>query len=483
MRIVALALLLAAALAAPAAAAPKEPLRTEGRWVTDAEGRVWITHGVNMVYKRKPYVPAETGFGRDDARFLRRHGFNSVRLGTIYAGVEPARGSYDRAYLRRVRSTARVLARAGVFTQVDFHQDLYNERFGGEGFPDWAVLDDGVPAEPLSGFPLTYITSPGGNRAWQSFWENREGLWDAFAAAWRETARVFRGEDRLLGYDLLNEPWPGPEWTTCANTEGCRAFEEGPLAGMQARAMLAIREVDRRNLIWYEPVVTSQFGTKYWVPNPTRDRRGALSFHTYCLPGGVGPPGAPACEEGEQLSIDNALARAVANDDPLLLSEWGATDDLDVIHRMADRADRSMVPWQWWHYCACDDPTTAGPGDVQALVSDPAKPPRGDNVLEDKLRAVSRPYPQLIAGTPRSWSFDRETREFRAEWSTARAGGGPRFGRRAVSDVFLGRLHYPRGYRVQVRGARRVSQRGARVLRLRTRRGAERVTLRVRPRG
>jgi endoglycosylceramidase len=117
-RALGLAVLLALAAAGPAAASPKEPLRTERRCVTDAKGRVWITHGVNMVYKRKPYVPADTGFGRDDARFLRRHGFNSVRLGAICSGVEPARGSYDRDYLERVRATARVLARAGVFTQA-----------------------------------------------------------------------------------------------------------------------------------------------------------------------------------------------------------------------------------------------------------------------------------------------------------------------------------------------------------------------------
>ena len=472
--ILALAILLASSTAA--VAAPVEPLRTEGRWITDAKGRVWITHGVNMVFKRKPYVVAETGFGRNDARFLRRHGFNSVRLGVIYAGVEPERGRYDVAYLKRVRETARVLARAGIFTQVDFHQDLFNEKFGGEGFPDWAVFDDGLPAEPLVGFPLTYVSSPGGNRAWQSLWDNREGLWQAFAGAWRQTARVFRRERRHMGYDLLNEPWPGPTWTTCANTEGCQAFEQGPLAGMQAEAMRAIREVDRRNVIWYEPVVTSQFGTKYWVPNPTGDDRAAMSFHIYCLTGGAGEASDPECDVTEQLSMDNALARATENDDPLLLSEWGATDRLPVVERMVDRADAAMVPWQWWHYCACDDPTTAGPGDVQAIVSDPAKPPRGDNVLEDKLRAIVRPYPQLIAGTPEAWSFDRETKEFRATWTTDRVRGGS-FKRGSRSEVFVPRLQYPDGYRVQVSGARVRSKPDEQRLVLTTRRGAQRVEL------
>jgi endoglycosylceramidase len=57
---------------AQATAAPAPPLSQHGRWVTDATGRVVVLHGVNMVYKRPPYYPAVTGFGTDDAQFLRR---------------------------------------------------------------------------------------------------------------------------------------------------------------------------------------------------------------------------------------------------------------------------------------------------------------------------------------------------------------------------------------------------------------------------
>ena len=63
-----------------------------------------------------------------------------------------------------------------------------------------------------------------------------------------------------------------------------------------------------------------------------------------------------------------------------------------------------MVSWQSWHYCGCDDPTTqAGAGSpTQAIVLDPAKPPRGANLKHAKLRVLARPYPQVVAGTPLS---------------------------------------------------------------------------------
>src|SRR6267378_1419606 len=134
---------LCAALAAcaTAVAAPQPPFGHAGRFITDAKGRVFTSHGVNLVYKLAPYEPSVTGFGEDDAAFLAREGFNSVRLGVIYKAVEPQPGVYD-------------------------------ERFQGEGWPDWAVLDDGLPAQPQAGFPGNYLAQPAVNRAFDNFWAN-----------------------------------------------------------------------------------------------------------------------------------------------------------------------------------------------------------------------------------------------------------------------------------------------------------------------
>ena len=145
----------------PAQAAPTTPLGHSGRWVTDATGRVVLLHGVNMVYKRPPYHPAAAGFDGPDADFLAANGFNTVRLGLIYAGVEPAPGVYDEAYLDQIAATESLLASRGIFSQLDFHQDLYNERFQGEGWPDWAVQDDGLPNMPQFGFPQQLLRHAG----------------------------------------------------------------------------------------------------------------------------------------------------------------------------------------------------------------------------------------------------------------------------------------------------------------------------------
>ena len=138
-----------------------------------------ILHGLNMVYKVGSYRPADSGFGADDARFLRRHGFNTIRLGIIYKGLEPqpprrlGPARLRRGYLRSIaRTEANARQAAASSRLLDFHQDLYNERFQGEGWPDWQVLDDGVPAEPQAGFPGNYIVNAGLNRAFDNFWAN-----------------------------------------------------------------------------------------------------------------------------------------------------------------------------------------------------------------------------------------------------------------------------------------------------------------------
>jgi endoglycosylceramidase len=165
----------------------------------------------------------------------------------------------------------------------------------------------------------------------------------------------------------------------------------------------------------------------------------------------------------------------------LLVTEFGATDDLPTLERVTGLADDHMVGWQEWHYCACDEPTSQAAPDVQAVVVDPKKPPRGENLKRDKLKVLSRPYPQVVAGTPEEWKFDTEEHMFELAYKTKRASGKGRF-RRGLTNVFIPRLHFPDGYRVEVKGARVESRPDAKHLLLRGRRRADAVRVSVSPR-
>ena len=81
-------------------------------------------------------------------------GFNLVRLGIEWQALEPGSGGpnqpeictpgtpgdpheFNRAialrYLRHVAATVNLLARHGIYTLLDMHQDVYNKNFRGEG--------------------------------------------------------------------------------------------------------------------------------------------------------------------------------------------------------------------------------------------------------------------------------------------------------------------------------------------------------------
>jgi endoglycosylceramidase len=474
------AALLLTVLCGAAQAGPTTPLGHSGRWITDAKGRVVILHGVNMVYKRPPYSPAATGFGEDDAAFLQRNGFNTVRLGVIYAGVEPSPGSYDDAYLNRIAATESLLARHGIFSQLDFHQDMYNERFQGEGWPDWAVQDDGLLNQPQLGFPANYFGMPALLRAYDHFWANDPGpggigLQDRYAAAWEHVAARFAKAKHTIGLDLMNEPWPGTPWLSCLATAGCPAFDQGAMGPFYRRVIDRIRAVERQKLVWYEPNVLFNFTADTNLPD-FGDRSAGFSFHVYCTQGLAPPPYSGAnCETLDEAVLANADKRARATGDALLLSEFGATDDLATVSRNVQLADRHLISWQYWHYCECADPTTTGSG-VQAIVVDPSQPPTGANVKQAKLDVLSQPYPQLVAGTPNAWRFDPATKIFQFSYST-KGPSGKRFARRVKkrskralksrrTEIFLGRTRYPKGYRVSVRGGGIASKPRAGVLKL-----------------
>jgi endoglycosylceramidase len=481
----ALACLLAATFAAgPAQAAPTLPVTHSGRWITDVRGRVVLVHGINMVSKLPPYYPAKIGFGDDDAAFLARIGFNAVRVGVIWKAVEPTPGRYDDAYLRQIARTVKTLARHHVLALLDYHQDMYNERFQGEGAPDWAVQDGGLPNLRL-GFPTNYLLSPAVQHAFDQFWADASGpggvgLEDRFAASWKHVAARFKGTASLLGYELLNEPWPGTVWQPCALPAGCPDFD-AKLAAFYRRVFPRLRTADRRSLVWYEPNVLFNDGSATHLPR-VGDRRTGFSFHDYCLTESATGPSA-TCTASDDKVFANAVARGVGIRQAVMETEFGATNDIPYLDEMVARGDRFMVPWLEWAYCGCQDPTTSGPGNKQAIVIDPAKAPSGANLESATLRALVEPYPQVVAGTPRSWRFTRSTRTLTLHYSTARAGGSRRFKAGSLTEIAAPALVYRGHYAARVIGGVPVSKPGAATLQIASCPGARSVSVRLAPKG
>lgn len=125
------------------AAAPSVWIDSKNRVVRDSEDRQLLLHGVNVVYKVKPYMPDENTWSSQDSLTdsdiadLKSWGFNFVRLGVMWEAVETAPGVYDEAYLAKVDALITKLGKAGIYTLVDAHQDAAARVTCGEGIPDF----------------------------------------------------------------------------------------------------------------------------------------------------------------------------------------------------------------------------------------------------------------------------------------------------------------------------------------------------------
>lgn len=189
-----------------------ERLSVSGKRIVDEHGGEVILHGLNLVCKdaQQKCIPVCRD---EDFIWMQEQGFNVLRLGMNWAQAEPLPGQYDSEYLKEMRGIAERATKYGLWFFLDMHQDLYSQQFA-DGAPEWATLTDGLPHEAGEVWSDAYLESAAVNRALDHFWQNSpasdgKGLQEHYAALWQETAQAFADCPNLLGFDLMNEPYPG----------------------------------------------------------------------------------------------------------------------------------------------------------------------------------------------------------------------------------------------------------------------------------
>ena len=410
-----------------------------------------LLHGVNAVWKHAPWAPPATaeGFTARDADFLAANGLNAVRLGVLFAGVMPRPGVVDTGYLDSIDRVVKLLASRHIWVLLDFHQDDYATRFTGEGFPEWAVHDDGLPFTPAGSFFANYFT-PALARTFDNLWGNTAGLWDDYARGWSAVAQRWRHQPYLMGYDLFNEPSGGSQMASCFNPAGCPVFDR-TLQSFYDHVRAAIRKTDDGNLVWYEPHF---FFNAMAKSNFTHvdDPEIGLSWHNYaCTPAFTGTgviPGEPDCVANEPRVFANAEQQVSDLGSTGVMTEFGSTNDLPDLARLTGLADSNLDGWMYWAYKAWNDPT-GQPATEGMFTKD------GDlgTLIAGKADVLIRPYPQAIAGTPTSLSWDAATHVMQL---TYKAGT-----QKPPTDVYVAPRQYPHGYRVVVTGGQVTSAPGA----------------------
>lgn len=411
-----------------------------------------------------------------DAKNLRNWGFNIVRLGVMWPGVEPgAQGDYDQTYLDQIETIVTNLGKQGISVILDFHQDLWHRKFCGEGVPDYVYNlckrnePEGTKSFPLPAvnatFPVdangdptlesclthmfaTYYLSAEVGAGFQCLYDNVENVWDAFAGYWVAVASRFKSFDNVLGYELINEPWAGDVYKTPKSLLPHYA-EKNYLQPLYQHLHTAIRKVDDEKIIFFEGLTIDYWQNGFTAaPGPAEyNDRQVLAYHIYCPIDNGNPSIVLACD-----AIDDAFFAMRRKDSSrlgvgLMMTEFGAAEDIksDLIKmtNLASLADRHQQSWMYWQFKYYQDLTTCTPEGESLYNAD-------GTACEDKLLVLSRTYPQATAGSLDNYSYHVESKRFNMQFSPYAAIDGLAADEVTTVIYTNQELAYPKGFHVKL---------------------------------
>lgn len=359
-------------LGLPALHAEADPA---GGRIVDAKGREVILRGVNVnahaEYWQYGAFPTVFPFGGEDADRIAGIGWNVVRLLVSWSRVEPSPGEYDEAYLRTVEKTITLLAKHGVYTIVDLHQDAWGPSlaappgtvctppsapaFGWDGAPAWATLA-GDASRCFNGLREL---SPAVLAAWAAFLDDAPGpggvgIRTRYVSMLHHVAWRFGALRAVAGWDLTNEP---------------NAFTDvqlAQLAALYAEAIPAIRSGEAAakrgfpHIVFFEP--GAAWSDLVFGNPPPFAHDGNVAFAPHIYRGGIGGGTIPY-GDFERARNDAATHGGA----PVLVGEWGGDprraedpgDGYFLQHQAwQDEFRFSATLWTWRE--SCGDPHKAG---------------------------------------------------------------------------------------------------------------------------
>ena len=343
------------------------PLHVEEGRIVDANGGTVILRGVGVkqlgdYFQGHPDIPPTLPLERRDFEQMEALGLNSVRLVVSWSFLEPVRGVYDETYIDRVKEAVEWARESGIYVILDMHQDAWGKyiatppamecteplsnNIGWDGAPEWATITDGLSPCKLE----TRELAPAVMRAWQSFWEDRDGIQQHFVDTWARLASEFTGDPVIAGYNILNEPNWGERYRDVVNIYKPE---------MHRRCLEAIRRTEgdgHHKIIFFEPSALWSFYPKEKPVPFTDDPDIVYAPHIYNSINGVLRDLIGRDLVSVEMNFENAAKEAQAYGSPFWFGEWWGSNR-DFAGRVAALEDAFQVGSARWIWkVSCGDP-------------------------------------------------------------------------------------------------------------------------------
>jgi len=464
----------------------------------DENGRHRIFHGVNIVYKMPPYIPSNgtfdpfLSFNNEDLAYMKKFGFNLVRLGIMWESIETAPGVYNYDLLDQYERLVNLLGQNGIYTIIDSHQDLLSRKFCGEGLPVFYVesidyekdckgsllqrflnligvcksFEEYQIRNDENGLPLLqdcqkklfslYNTAPEVSSFLKKLFANEKGILDKYISFWKILASKFKGSKYVLGYDLWNEPFPAGIYDDPINIIRPGYADDTQYLPLYRKIDQGIREVDNDYIMMFEPnIFPDSLPLLFWrfrgtfSELPIQDKgKQMYNYHSYCCSSSIsmcsnGEPPLKSAKECLKFHLENVnVANEFANKHGIgsIITEFGACFNTEScyneISSLTDAADQSLTSWAYWMYKPYQDFTTSCIDNQEGMFS------ADGTVQEYKHRALTRTYVQAFQGVGTYMNFNKDNKLFQAKFKLNKSLDSP------TVIYFNKELNYKNGYNV-----------------------------------
>eukprot|EP00731_Ephydatia_muelleri_P021992 Em0014g583a len=411
-----------------------------------------MLHGLALEDSSPPWGLAV--YSNIQIELMRQWGLNVVRLGFLWHMVEPAAGQYNGTYVQEIVDFIAKLNDYDIYVILDMHQDCWSPLYcnshgipsqyaaayntsnyqpgGIRAYPEPVVkptYDDHGDitncdqiGEKIFGWASCYPTYAIGAAA-QRLYDNDEGIADRFGKMWQMIASKVAQYPNILGYELLNEPWLGdvplsfseldpatnPHWDLWFPT----ISDRGNLAGLYQMLHRYIRQVDNESIIFFEPATGGNF-LDAWP-----DSTNSSNFIQWI----VDRLDIAACDLTNDAMYDVRKEDTERLKLAGFLTEFGDNGvgvTSDYINFCTNKMDQFLHGWTFWY-----------------LTPDPS----ASNT--SITRALAKPFPHKIAGTPIKVQFTPESSIFDMVYTPCTE---PPCSEMAT-EVFVAQgYHYPNGF-------------------------------------